>query len=90
MDTKKRTLISHTAVLLGVVLTSNTFGGFYDRVKTHFELGQWRKRIANGSGNTVQELNRLVKMYDQIKDMTKKMRGSKGRGLQQMMGRFKG
>jgi signal recognition particle subunit SRP54 len=52
--------------------------------------GQRRKRIAMGSGNTVQELNRLVKMYDQMKDMMKMMRGSKGRGLQQMMGRFKG
>ena len=52
--------------------------------------GQRRKRIATGSGNTVQELNRLVKMYDQMKDMMKLMRGSKGRGLQQLMGRFKG
>ncbi len=52
--------------------------------------GQRRKRIAVGSGNTVQELNRLVKMYDQMKDMMKLMRGSKGRGLQQLMGRFKG
>lgn len=52
--------------------------------------GQRRKRIAAGSGNTVQELNRLVKMYDQMKDMMKLMRGSKGRGLQQLMGRFKG
>jgi signal recognition particle subunit SRP54 len=52
--------------------------------------GQRRKRIAAGSGNTVQELNRLVKMYDQMKDMMKMMRGSKGRGLQQLMGRFRG
>jgi signal recognition particle subunit SRP54 len=52
--------------------------------------GQRRKRIANGSGNTVQELNRLIKMYDQMKDMMKLMRGSKGRGLQQLMGRFRG
>jgi signal recognition particle subunit SRP54 len=52
--------------------------------------GQRRKRIAAGSGNTVQELNRLIKMYDQMKDMMKMMRGSKGRGLQQLMGRFRG
>ncbi|MFN3266639.1 MAG: signal recognition particle protein [Deinococcales bacterium] len=51
--------------------------------------GQRRKRIAAGSGNSVQELNRLIKMYDQMKDMMKLMRGTKGRGLQQLMGRFR-
>lgn len=48
--------------------------------------GQRRKRIAVGSGMTVQEVNRIIKMHDSMKDMMKMMRGTKGRGLAQMMG----
>lgn len=35
--------------------------------------GARRKRIASGSGVTVQEVNRLLKMYDQMKEMMKMM-----------------
>jgi signal recognition particle subunit SRP54 len=48
--------------------------------------GQRRRRIATGSGSTVQELNRLLKMHEQMKDMMKMMRGSKGRGLASIFG----
>jgi signal recognition particle subunit SRP54 len=48
--------------------------------------GQRRKRIATGSGVTVQEVNRIIKMYDQMKDMMKLMRGNKGRNLAQIFG----
>ena len=48
--------------------------------------GQRRKRIAVGSGMTVQEVNRIIKMHDSMKDMMKMMRGTKGRGLAQMLG----
>jgi signal recognition particle subunit SRP54 len=48
--------------------------------------GQRRRRIATGSGSTVQELNRLLKMHEQMKDMMKMMRGSKGRGLANLFG----
>ena len=48
--------------------------------------GQRRKRIAVGSGMSVQEVNRIIKMHDSMKDMMKMMRGTKGRGLAQMMG----
>ena len=48
--------------------------------------GQRRKRIALGSGMSVQEVNRIIKMHDSMKDMMKMMRGTKGRGLAQMMG----
>ena len=42
-----------------------------------------RKRIASGSGTTVQDVNRLMKNYEQMKKMMKKMnsRGGLGRGL---------
>jgi len=40
-----------------------------------------RKRIAAGSGTTVQDVNRLMKNYEQMKKMMKKMmRGGKKRG----------
>lgn len=48
--------------------------------------GQRRKRIAVGSGMSVQEVNRIIKMHDSMKDMMKMMRGTKGRGLAQMLG----
>jgi signal recognition particle subunit SRP54 len=48
--------------------------------------GQRRKRIALGSGMSVQEVNRIIKMHDSMKDMMKLMRGAKGRGLAQMLG----
>ena len=48
--------------------------------------GQRRRRIATGSGVTVQELNRLVKMHEQMKDMMRMMKGSKGRGLANLFG----
>jgi signal recognition particle subunit SRP54 len=48
--------------------------------------GQRRRRIATGSGVTVQELNRLVKMHEQMKDMMRMMKGAKGRGLANLFG----
>ncbi len=48
--------------------------------------GQRRRRIATGSGMTVQELNRLVKMHEQMKDMMRMMKGAKGRGLANLFG----
>ncbi len=42
-----------------------------------------RKRIAKGSGTTVQDVNRLLKNYAQMSKMLKKMRKKKFRGLPQ-------
>ncbi len=44
-----------------------------------------KKRIAAGSGSTVQEVNQLLKMHRQMADMMKAMAGKKGKG---MMGRM--
>ena len=43
-----------------------------------------KKRIAAGSGTSVQEVNKLIKMHRQMADMMKKM--SKGKGLMSAMG----
>ncbi len=46
-----------------------------------------RNRIAKGSGTTVQDVNRLIKQFDQTRKMMKMMTGSK---MGKMMGRFPG
>ncbi len=52
--------------------------------------GSRRKRIAEGSGTTIQEVNRLVKQFDEMRKMMKMMTGGKGKGkganLSQLMG----
>jgi signal recognition particle subunit SRP54 len=46
-----------------------------------------KKRIAVGAGVHVQEVNRLLNQYEQMRDMMKKMRGG---GLMKMMKRMGG
>jgi signal recognition particle subunit SRP54 len=46
-----------------------------------------KKRIANGAGVQVQEVNRLLNQFEQMRDMMKKMRGG---GLMKMMKRMGG
>jgi signal recognition particle subunit SRP54 len=41
--------------------------------------GSRRKRIAAGSGSTIQDVNRLVKQFDQVRKMMKQMSAGKGR-----------
>ena len=53
--------------------------------------GSRKRRIANGSGTTVPEINRMLKQFVQMQKMMKKMRGSRGkRMMAQMMGKFGG
>jgi signal recognition particle subunit SRP54 len=40
--------------------------------------GSRRKRIASGSGMTIQEVNRLVKQFDQVRKLVKQMSTGKG------------
>ncbi len=44
--------------------------------------GSRRKRIADGSGTSVAEVNRLVKQFDETRKMMKMMTSSKGKRLQ--------
>ena len=46
-----------------------------------------RQRIAKGSGTNIQEVNRLIKQFDQTRKMMKMVTGSKMAG---MMSRMKG
>jgi signal recognition particle subunit SRP54 len=40
--------------------------------------GSRRSRIARGSGTSIQEVNKLVKQFDQVRKMMKQMSGGKG------------
>lgn len=49
-----------------------------------------KQRIAKGSGTDVQQVNQLLKQFDQMSKMMKMMQGSKGKNLMRMMGNLKG
>lgn len=48
-----------------------------------------KKRIAKGSGTSVQQINQLLKQFDQMSKMMKMMQGGGGRKMMQMMGKMK-
>ena len=56
-----------------------------ERIRPEILNGSRRKRIARGSGTTVQEVNQLLKQYDQMRRM---MRGMRGRFSKRMMKQF--
>ena len=47
-------------------------------------------RIAKGSGTDIQQVNQLLKQFDQMSKMMKMMQGAKGKNLMRMMGQMKG
>jgi signal recognition particle subunit SRP54 len=52
--------------------------------------GSRKRRIAHGSGTSVQEVNQLLGQFRQMQRMMKQLGGMKGnRGLTKMLGRFK-
>lgn len=44
-----------------------------------------KKRIAAGSGRSIQDVNQLLKQFDQMSKMMKMMQGGKGKQMMQMM-----
>jgi signal recognition particle subunit SRP54 len=59
-----------------------------ERAKPHIINGSRRARISAGSGNTIQDVNKLLKQFEQMQKMIKQMRGGKFRKL--MPGGFPG
>jgi len=51
--------------------------------------GSRKKRIAKGSGSNVQQVNQLLKQFDQMSKMMKMMQSGGGRQMMQMMNRMK-
>ena len=52
--------------------------------------GSRRKRIADGSGTSVQEVNRLIKQFSETRKMMKKMKEGKGNGMKDLMNNMQG
>jgi signal recognition particle subunit SRP54 len=44
-----------------------------------------KKRIGKGSGTSVQQVNQLLKQFDQMSKMMKMMQGGGGKKMMQMM-----
>lgn len=44
-----------------------------------------KKRIASGSGRSIQDVNQLLKQFDQMSKMMKMMQGGRGKQMMQMM-----
>jgi len=57
-----------------------------EKVEPDIINGSRRKRIAQGSGTSIQEVNRLLKQYRETKKMIKKFNSGKGKGLMGKMG----
>jgi signal recognition particle subunit SRP54 len=51
-----------------------------ERLKPGTLNGSRRKRIASGSGTTVQDVNQLIKQFDMARGMMKQMKGLTGKG----------
>ena len=56
-----------------------------ERTRPELLNGSRRQRIAKGSGTNIQEVNRLIKQFDQTRQMMKMMTGSKFAKMQGMM-----
>jgi len=52
--------------------------------------GSRRKRIASGSGSDIQDVNRLIKQFDETSKMMRMMTKGGGRNMMQMMNNMKG
>jgi signal recognition particle subunit SRP54 len=48
-----------------------------------------KKRIAGGSGTSVQQVNQLMKQFDQMSKMMKMMQGGGGAKMMQAMSKMK-
>jgi len=53
-----------------------------ERQKPQIINGSRRRRISNGSGTRIQDVNQLLNQFNQMKKMIKRMKGMKSRGAQ--------
>ena len=57
----------------------------YERSNPDALNGSRKKRIANGSGTDIQEVNKLIKQFDDMRKMMKMVSGGKAKGLMNML-----
>ncbi len=60
-----------------------------ERSKPQIINASRKKRIGKGSGTSVQQVNQLLKQFDQMSKMMKMMQGGGGKRMMQMMGKMK-
>jgi len=60
-----------------------------ERVKPALINASRKKRIGKGSGTSVQQVNQLLKQFDQMGKMMKMMQGGGGRKMMQMMNKMR-
>jgi signal recognition particle subunit SRP54 len=60
-----------------------------ERVNPALLNGSRRKRIATGSGTTIQDVNRLIKQFDDTRKMMKMVTSSKGKNMANVMRNMK-
>jgi signal recognition particle subunit SRP54 len=56
-----------------------------ERANPELLNGSRRRRIADGSGTTVQEVNQLIKQFSETRKMMKAMSGSGAKNMMRMM-----
>jgi signal recognition particle subunit SRP54 len=61
-----------------------------ERARPDILNGSRKQRIASGSGSTLQDVNKLLKQFEDMKKMMKMMSGMGGKGRRQMMGNMMG
>lgn len=59
-----------------------------ERQRPHIVKGSRRRRIAKGSGTRVQDVNRVLKQFEQTKDLFKQLGGKGGRRQKGMLARL--
>ena len=60
-----------------------------ERSKPHLMNHSRKIRIAKGSGTSIQEVNQLIKQFEQMSKMMKMMQGGKGKHMMQMLQNMK-
>ncbi len=60
-----------------------------ERINPKILDGSRRKRISRGSGQDIQEINKLIKQFGETSKMMRMMTGSKGRNMMRMMQNMK-
>ncbi|MCE0558597.1 MULTISPECIES: signal recognition particle protein [unclassified Motilimonas] len=84
-DAVKDQVNDKLTVQMEAIINSMTPG---ERARPEIIKGSRKRRIAAGSGTSIQEVNKLLKQFTQMQKMMKKMSG-KG-GMRKMMGRMQG
>lgn len=85
-------------MLKGVDIDDNSFKGIEaiihsmtikERTQPHIINGSRKKRIANGSGTSITEVNQLLKQFEQMSKMMKMMQGGKGQAMMNALGKMR-